>query len=213
LQQSINTSAITLELARRAAEVEDESDFDDKVFLTKLTNDKMTLQDEKIVEVNGVPNYSGVPDKTYLANQDYCPARTLRYYWGWWLAGCLQFVKSKKITLEKNDFNRDFVSQRQGQAEVSTDTNLNVSTILGDQRYGSGGDSKSMPRHEPFYHTFKAKMTYDLSKRLELNRHQIFSYDTSDGRKYGYISSVPTIPGRVSEFQMIKASKYAISKI
>jgi hypothetical protein len=70
-----------------------------------------------------------------------------------------------------------------------------------------------MPRHEPFYHTFKAKMTYDLSKRLELNRHQIFSYDTSDGRKYGYISSVPTIPGRVSEFKMIKASKYAVNAI
>jgi hypothetical protein len=117
------------------------------------------------------------------------------------------------ITLERNDFNRDFVSTRSGQDEINTAEGFNVGTILGDNRYGSHGVRPSLPRHEPFYHRFKAKMTYDLSKQLELYRNRIFSYDTAQGRQYGFISSVPTIPDREAEFEMIKASKYAISVI
>ncbi len=213
LRQPICTSAITLELARRAAKNKDESDFDDKIFLVKLTNQKQTLQDKDDDDTLITTALYGIPDYTYLANQDYCPARTLRYYWGWWLTGCLQFVRDKLITLEKNDYNRSFASTRLGQDHISTSSNYSIGYMMADERYSSEGIAKTLPRHEPYYHKFKAKMTYELSKILELNRHKVFSYDTAEGRKYGYISSVPTIPGKVSEFVMIKASKYTISKL
>jgi hypothetical protein len=205
-EQNYCTNAIRRELARRAASVKDSSDFEDDIYIMKQGNGFSTLLDEKTTL------YSGIPDSSYLANQDFMPARALSYYWAWWLNAALINVRTKEITLEENDYNRDFTSTRNGQIEISSGQDFSISDLVEQSRFSSLGNCSNQPRLEPFLMRFKAPMTFNLSKLLENNRHKIFSIDTNLGRRYGYIRKVPTIPGKLQEFELIKASKYAISE-
>jgi len=137
----------------------------------------------------------------------------LRYNWAWWLNSFLINLKSKAVTLEKNDYNRDFQSTRTGQNAVSTGQDFDVSSILSDDHLSSLGEVSSQPRFEPIIMRFYAPMTLALSQMLNDNRHSIFSVETESGPKYGYIRKVPTVPGKLSEFELIKASRYAVSSI
>ena len=211
-KQNYYTNAIRRELARRAASVKDSSDYEDDIYMMKQGSGFSTLLDEKTPPINGIPAFSGIPDISYLANQDFMPARALSYYWAWWINAALINVRTKEITLEENDYNRDFTSTRNGQIEISSGQDFIISDLVEQSRFSSLGNCSNQPRLEPFLMRFKAPMTFNLSKLLENNRHKIFSIDTNLGRRYGYIRKVPTIPGKLQEFELIKASKYAISE-
>ena len=160
-------------------------------------------------------SFQGVLDNTFCYNVEYYPPYAIRY-WAWWLLSGLQYYTETAARAFGTALNRHFKTYDNNAESVEVQSGYDYETwnfaqFLKIAKLENDFTNSHNALFDPVYYHFKAPVTWEFLTKFEANRHGTIQFSHNGAKFYGFAMEVPGVPGRLSEWKLLKLSKWAMS--